>query len=575
MSTHRKIDHICIVITIISLIITLLFMNGESFGLEAVYDADAEAYSDSVYFTDNDLDGNWDTSDATVIELKDSESVITGSGAYVNNGSIYIANAGKYVLSGVLSDGNVVIDAQNSSKIWLLLKGVSINCNEDACIRVNQADKVFITLASDTENMLTSGETYSEAAISEGADGTIFSRDDLTINGSGTLIVQSSYKHGIAAHDDLVITGGKISITSIADAIHVNDSIRITNADISIAAQDDGIHSDTSFYIADGNIGISECYEGIEAHFITIDGGDIEILCSDDGLNANGGSSNFGGPGGGFGGHGSISENGFSGGGPGGGFGGPGGLSANGFGGHGSMSENGFSGREPGGGFRGGPGGDFGGAPDGGQRGFPGGKTEGDFGGAPYRGQGGFPGDTDTSESDSEDEEPPYILINGGNLTIINETGRDSDGIDSNGDIIITGGTIRVSLTSNGNNCAIDCGSESGGSITVSGGSIAACGSSSMVEGFDESSGQCSILYNISEGVEAGTALSVKDRNGRVILSYEVPLSFSSANLSCPEMKLGETYTISIGDITEEVTLNKVSTTIGETGGFRFGGPGN
>lgn len=111
------------------------------------------------------------------------------------------------MISGELSDGNLVIEADRDDKIWLLLDGAAIHCEDDAAIRVEQAGKVFLTLADGTENSITSGAEYDGDVVSSGVDGAIYSRDDLTINGNGTLSVTAGYRHGIVCNDDLVITG--------------------------------------------------------------------------------------------------------------------------------------------------------------------------------------------------------------------------------------------------------------------------------------------------------------------------------------------------------------------------------
>ena len=187
------------------------------------------------------------------------------------------------------------------------------------------------------------------------------------------------------------------------------------------------------------------------------------------------------------------------------------------------------------------------------------------------------PPDTDSSEenaqstSDSADEET-YISISGGKITIIIENGRDADGLDSNGDILISGGTILISLPGSSGNCAVDYASENGGTASISGGTIIACGDSSMAEGFDASSAQASVLYNISTAAEAGTTLSLKDAEGNVLLTWDVPCSFSSALISCPQMQVGSTYKVVIGESEEEITLEEVSSSFGEVQGGMFGG---
>ena len=168
-----------------------------------------------------------------------------------------------------------------------------------------------------------------------------------------------------------------------------------------------------------------------------------------------------------------------------------------------------------------------------------------------------------------------WIRISGGTLTVVNESARDADGLDSNGDILISGGVIRVSLPAGGTNSALDYGSESGGVCAVSGGEIVACGSYSMAEGFDASSTQCAILYNFSEGAGAGTEVTLETLDGRALLRYTPPCSFSSVALSSPELQLGETYRIVIGDRSEELTLTETAAAYGNAASPMFGGSMN
>ena len=580
MSTHNTLDKICVAIVICSLVLTVLFMNGEALGITKIVDEDAEQNSDSAYFTTNDQNGSWDTTGAAAITLTGDGASISGNGAYVYDGNVVIAEAGRYVLSGSLEDGSIIVDAHDSSKVWILLDGVEINCSDDACIQVDQADKVFLTLAEGSENTLISGSAYSDTALSDGTDGAIFAHDDLTINGSGSLTVTAQYSHGISANDDLVITGGTITISAADDAIHVNDSIRIkdaaitvtagddglltsnevengylyiesgtldvtasgdgihTTGDITVAggetnisAGDDGIHSDASVFVQSGTILISDCYEGIEALIIDVSGGDVSINCEDDGFNANGGSGDM------FGGGGQM------GGGHNDGTSGHGGM-------HGSGTDEGTTGEMP--------------TP-------PDRSGESMSGGMPTGQETETASGSGQSSADTEDVET-YISISGGNIRIVNEVGQDADGLDSNGDIKISGGTIYISLLGTGSNCAVDYASESGGVAEITGGTIIACGASSMAESFDSTSTQASILYNMSSIAAAGTTLTVTDADGSVLLSWEVPCSFSSALISCPEMKIGGTYTVSAGETSEEITLESVSTTYGDAQGGMPGG---
>ena len=663
MSTHNNLDKICVAIVVGSLVLTGLFMNGEALGITKIVDEDAQQNSDSVYFTTNDQNGNWDTSGATVITLTGDGVTISGKGAYTVDGNVVITNAGYYVVSGTLTDGYISVDAYNSSKVFIMLDGAEINCSDDACIRVDQAEKVFLTLAEGSQNTLTSGSAYCTEALNDGTDGAIYAHDDLTINGSGTLTVTAQYRHGIAAKDDLVITGGTITVTAEADAIHANDSLRIkeatitadagddglitsneeengyfyiesgtleitasddaihTTGDITFAggsvtidAGDDGVHSDSNIYIQGGTILIEDCYEGIEALNIDVSGGDVTVYPQDDGLNANGGSGDMfggggmggmGGPGGGHGGG--------HGGGPGGGQSGDSGSGDSG------------SGEQMGG--MGGPAGGHGGRPGGDQSGDSGsgeqmsGMPDGEMPARPdaESADGEMPARPDAESTDGEMPTPPdmgstrdgqmpsdmrstesgqmpsdmnsgqdnaqttadtsgsesYIKISGGTITIINETGSDADGLDSNGDILISGGTVYISLVGTGSNNAVDYGSESGGVAEISGGTIIACGASSMAEAFDTSSTQASILYNTSATVEAGTTLAIEDADGNVLISWDVPCSFSSALISCPELQVGGTYTVVFGDNAEEITLSEVAASYGDAQSSGYGGDMN
>ena len=96
-----------------------------------------------------------------------------------------------------------------------------------------------------------------------------------------------------------------------------------------------------------------------------------------------------------------------------------------------------------------------------------------------------------------------------------------------------------------------------------------------MAEGFDASSEQCSVLYNIKRGAASGTTVSLEDSQGNIILSYDAPCSFSSVVMSCPEMRQGETYTLVIGDSADEITLDTVSASFGDAQSEHFGGPMN
>mgnify|MGYP002624017834 CR=1 FL=1 len=457
MSSSRKIDIICIVALILTVAFTVLFMFGKKIGITGVVDEDAEGYEGTDYFTSNDQDEKVNMDFAVTVTLNKTSAKISGNGAYFNDGNLYISGGGVYEITGELTDGSIIVDAYNSSKVWLILNNADIYCSDDAAIRVDQADKVFIHLAEGSSNTLASGDTYSETAKADNTGGVIYSHDDLTIKGSGRLEITAAYKHGIDANDSLHITGGTISITSVADAIHVNEEFNYTGADLTIDAGDDGIHSDTQINILGGNIQINNCYEGLEAVTIYMADGELVVYPSDDGLNANGNRTGS-------------------------------------FGGFGRMGRNSEA-------------------------------------------------EEDSEQTETGDDEETYIRIDGGTITVINSAAMDADGFDSNGSIYINGGVIRISMTGSGSNCALDYGSENGGIAEISGGTVIACGSYSMAEGFDSSSTQCSIMYGISAGVDAGTTISLVDSEGNTLRNGLQLLS----ELSFPTLNVGaNTVTVSV-----------------------------
>lgn len=188
---------------------------------------------------------------------------------------------------GTLADGQIVVSLPgDEDKAQIVLDGVTIHNEDGPAIQVDQADKVFLTLADGSTNTLSDGTDY---ALAEGEDepyAALYSKDDLTINGSGALRVTGNYRHGIASKDDMVITGGAINVTSVEDAVRGNDAVEIGGGNITVNAGDDAFRSEYLFYIADGTVNVESCVEGYEAEKILVHGGETSIVASDDGVNA-------------------------------------------------------------------------------------------------------------------------------------------------------------------------------------------------------------------------------------------------------------------------------------------------
>lgn len=499
-----------------------------------------------INFTDRDKSSEYDESSAVKITLNGSGAVVSGSGVNISGSTVTITSAGTYIISGSLSDGQIVIAASDSDKVQLVLNNAEINCNTSAAVYVKSADKVFVTLPAGTTNSLGGGTEYVQTDDNT-VDGVIFSKSDLTLNGTGTLKIDADYRHGIVTKDTLCITGGTYVIDAVKtclagkdgikildgsftltsgskglnsgndddaeegsiyiaggtftiksedDSIHADGSCIIAGGTYTIAAGDDGIHANYDTIITDGSITITDSYEGIEGRRITVSGGTINLTASDDGINAaTGGSSD---------------EQRM-----------PGGQQPQ------EM-------RMPGG-----------------QK--PSGMDMDNKGQAP------------ASRSASDDD--VYIKITGGTITV----NAGGDGIDSNGNLYITGGTVYVAgPTSNGNG-ALDY----EGEASITGGTLIAAGSSGMAQGMGSNSTQCSMLVNLSETIAAGSVISLKDSSGNVLISWTSPKQFSSVVVSTAELAQGSTYALVTGDTQTEVTLSSVATTSGSAGfGGGFGGAG-
>ena len=267
-------------------------------------------------FTDNDLDTGYDEENATKISFDTAGVAVSGSGAKAEDETVTITEEGTYLVSGTVEDGQLIINAVDSAKVHLVLSGLTMTNNDGPCILVTGADKVFVTLADGTENTLSdAGTEYVQTDSDVNADGVIYSKSDLTFNGSGTLTINAGYKHGIVCNDDLVFTGGTYNVTAVGKGIKANDSIRIKNGTFTINAQDDsihtsneddsgkgyiyicggtfnlsagddGVHAATALLITGGTLTVSKSYEGLEGDSIDITNGEICVNSSDDGLNA-------------------------------------------------------------------------------------------------------------------------------------------------------------------------------------------------------------------------------------------------------------------------------------------------
>jgi hypothetical protein len=204
------------------------------------------------------------------IILKGNTAEISRNGASLDNNILTITKGGSYTLSGEFN-GGIVVDTPKTEKVELILNSVSVDNPDGSAIYVASTDKVTLVLAEGTDNVFSDGETY---ALEDSAEpnACIYSADDMTIKGSGSLFVYAKCKNGIQTKNDLRIKDGQITVTAPNNALKGKDSVEISGGVINVTGADDGIKSD------------NEKEEG--RGIVTITGGDIKIMCQDDGIQA-------------------------------------------------------------------------------------------------------------------------------------------------------------------------------------------------------------------------------------------------------------------------------------------------
>lgn len=275
--------------------------------------------SDEDMFSKRDTKTDFDETSSISIKLTGSSASCENDAVKIDGSTITITDEGTYILSGTLSDGTVIIDAEETDKLQLIFNSVNITSETCAPLYILNADKVFVTLADGSENALSNGGEFI-TIDDNNIDGAVFSKQDLTFNGSGTLTVTSPADHGIVCKDDLVFTGGNYNINAASHGFDANDSVRIKDITIAITSGKDGIHAENSddtskgfFYMESGNINIEAQGDGISSgSYAQIKDGNIEILAgggSENGTKTHSESwGNFGGHGGMMGGHGGMGQ---------------------------------------------------------------------------------------------------------------------------------------------------------------------------------------------------------------------------------------------------------------------------
>lgn len=547
------------------------------------------------------------------ITFSDDEIKAEGSGAQIDENVVRINAAGVYALSGKSSDAKIVVEADKAD-VKLIFNGVELTSKDGAVIDCEDAKLLTLCVVGNTKNVVSDTENYTFTEGQDEPDAAIFSRSDTVIMGSGELSVNGIYKDAIKCKDGLTIGGGTLSVKAADDGITGKDYAVVYGGDIAVVAGGDGLKSTNNVdaergyvTIAGGTINIESEKDGIQAEtLLTVSGGEINVKAGGEAANAeivaserdftdwdNRGNFHRGGM-----------------------FGDPAQAGGANMTSSGAASDTGSSeedsvsckGLKAGGDITI-SGGTFNvlSADDGvhsnaaiviekgeltisscddgihadesleikdgkivitksyeGLEGknitISGGSIEVNavddgmnVAGGDNASQMGFGGSASAEY---------YISISGGDIVVNVQSG---DGIDSNGTIAQTGGSLVVCGPTNNNNSAIDY----EGSYALSGGTLAALGSSGMAQAPSTLSQPCLSIY---AEVAAGSVVEVRDSSGKTLMSVTTPVECQSLIFSCKEMVSGSEYSIYAGD----TLLKTVTATDGVAGegasGKGFGG---
>ena len=524
-------------------------------------------------FTERDLSGEY--SDCIDITLSGTTASCADSSVSISGSTVTITAKGTYRLSGTLSDGQIVVNAPDTDKVQLVLDNAEITKKSGAALYVIQADKVFVTTVNGSTNTLAStGEFVS--TDDNNVDGAVFAKSDIVFNGAGTLNISCETKHGVVTKDDLKIGGGTYNITSASQGLSGKDSVRIAAGTLNINSGTDAIHSENAddaakgfIYIAGGTLELtsgrdcidasstltvaggtfnlvsgggsssaqthggtdSESYKGMksagvltitEGTFtidalddaihsntdVKIEGGKFELSTGDDGVHADNETAISGGEM-------NISKC----------YEGIEGMTVNISGGKITLtsSDDGIN------------------------------VASGNDGGM----GGGFGHDMFSSGGDSK------LTVSGGEITMT----VNGDGLDANGSLEVSGGTVYIYGPTGSGNGSLDYNQDG----IITGGTVIAAGSSGMAMNFGQDSTQGSMLVSVGDA-SAGTEVKLTDSSGNVIIQFTPAVSFQSVLISTPDITSDGTYTLSIGDSTQEITMSGYI--YGNSGGMGGGRPG-
>ncbi len=223
----------------------------------------------------SDLTDGSETPSAIVLTFSGTQITpsVSDHGITVEGNAFIITRAGTYELKGDLSNGQVRVSVDKNADVELILNNFTASCNSTAPLYIESANKATIVLANGSVNSLTDSARYEFPVGEDKPNACLYSSDDLTIKGNGSLTVTAHYNNGIGCKNDLRIKEGTITVSAPNNIIKGNDSVEIEEATLKLSGGEDAIKADTVDRADKGYILITA-------------GAKIDINCSDDALQA-------------------------------------------------------------------------------------------------------------------------------------------------------------------------------------------------------------------------------------------------------------------------------------------------
>ncbi|MGF0032302.1 carbohydrate-binding domain-containing protein [Bariatricus sp. SGI.154] len=223
-------------------------------------------------YSEEKLDASWDEASSSTLTFDNNTISSDDTNIQIEENTATITQTGTYILTGTLTDGQIIVDAPDKSTVKLVLNNAILSSSTSSPIYIKSGDTI-ITLADDTDNSVSDATEYVyDSDAEDEPDAAIFAKDDLTFNGTGNLTVTGNYNHAIQSKDALKFVSGTYSITSAGDGVVGKDSVSIKDGNYTIEAGEDGIKSTN----------IDETDKG----YVIIENGDFQITAANDGIQA-------------------------------------------------------------------------------------------------------------------------------------------------------------------------------------------------------------------------------------------------------------------------------------------------